>query len=392
MNKSNNNQPRAQASRGQKRKAAAPQGQPAPKRQRIQGPIGPQADSNFGGAPSSYAPVSQAREQRSRAPRIIRTSRGMRIQHRELVQTVNGSIAFTAQKLACNPGVAATFPWLAPQAVQWEQYRFNKLNFEYITRTATSTVGSVLLAPDYDPQDAAPTTEAQASSFQDVAENVAWKDICCVLRPDSMHALGPRKFVRSNPVVGADIKTYDVANLFLCTVEETGASAIGKLWVEYDVEFFVPQSSVASGAPTSGSSTSFYSQHAAQTIATATPTAVAWDTLISDPIGIGASAAGVFTPPQGAYRVEAFVCVTDSAAEAFNATIELQKNGASLASPIKATVGSLTAGNTYRFELSLGGLILASGTDTFRILATLTGAAGTLQVSADSAQLVISPA
>jgi hypothetical protein len=353
---------------------------------------GRKANREFGGQSSISAPVAVGRAQRLRPPKIVRTNRGMRISHRELIQTVNGTVSFTAIKLACNPGIAATFPWLAPQAIQWEQYRFNKLHFEYITRTATTTVGSVLLAPDYDPSDPAPANEAQVSTYQDVVEDVTWKDICCILNASSMHALGPRKFIRNGPVAGTDIKTYDVANFYLCTVEEINTTAIGKLWVDYDVEFFVPQSAQASSTPNNSNFTSFYSQHALVTYTTATPKAIPWDTLINDPLAIGAGSSGTFTPPAGAYKIFAQASFNDSVNEPFQVIMEIQKNGASLPFPIKSQGIFEAATSTPDGSLSIEGVILCSGSDTFRIEMTLTGAAGTLTEIVDSSQLVVNPA
>lgn len=356
----------------------------------VPGPRGPSSNSSFGGMRGDAAAVALGREQRVAAPMITRSARGMRIRHRELVGTVNGSIAFSATKFACNPGMAATFPWLAPQAVQWEQYRFHKLSFEYITRTATSTVGSVLLAPDYDAADPAPTTEAQASSFEDSVENVAWKDLRCDLSPDSMFPIGPRKFIRSGAQAG-DLKTFDAASLFLCVVEETGASAIGKLWVEYDVEFFVPQNSPSSQTNSIG--TDYYSRATAQTFTTATPAAIAWDAASAglDPLLWGTPAAGVFTPPAGAYDVAACVTINDSAAEAFSVTISVLKNGSQLSPPISSSVASsVSLGANAKLFVSLRGVCFVNGTDTLQVSVTATGAAGTLTSVANGPSLVAS--
>jgi len=382
---------KATPSRGKGRRGARngrnPAGQQAPKSTIV----GSKQNRNFGGQNSVSAPVAQARQQRLRAPRITRVVRGMRISHRELIQTVNGSTAFTVIRLACNPGIAATFPWLAQQAAQWEQYRFTKLNFEYITRTASTTVGSVLLAPDYDASDPPPASEAQASTYQDVAEDVPWKDICCLLSPASMHALGPKKFTRTGSVGLNDIKTYDVANFYLCTVEEAGNAAIGKLWVDYDVEFFVPQSSSAIGtAPISPSATSLYTQSVNQAFTTNVSAAVHWNDLVYDPLSIGIAAGGVFTPPTGAYKVFSQVTVSDSANENFNASLQLYVNGAPLANPI-ISESAIINGPTLQ-TLSFEGIILCSGTTTFQVELTLIGAAGTLLALGNCAQLVISPA
>jgi hypothetical protein len=55
--------------------------------------------------------------------------------------------------------------------------------------------------------------------------------------------MGPRKYVRSGPLgPNLDIKTYDSGTLFVATVDgASGSPPWGKLWVEYDVTFSVPQ-------------------------------------------------------------------------------------------------------------------------------------------------------
>jgi len=130
---------------------------------------------------------------------------------------------------------------LASQAQAWEQYRFNKLEFKYYTRTGSQTPGSIMLIPDYDAADASPGSEQIASTYEDVTEDAPWKDQCCTLRPRAMHPMGPKKFVRNGPLAAnLDIKTYDAGNLFVGTTDGT-AIAWGKLWVEYDVSLYTPQ-------------------------------------------------------------------------------------------------------------------------------------------------------
>jgi len=98
-----------------------------------------------------------------------------------------------------------------------------------------------MLVPDYDAADSAPFSEQIASSYEDVAEDAPWKDICCSLRPSALHALGPTKFIRTGALAAnLDIKTYDAGNFFACTIDGTAVNW-GKLWVEYDVTLFTPQ-------------------------------------------------------------------------------------------------------------------------------------------------------
>jgi len=205
-------------------------------------------NSNFNARSGASAGVgvaaAYAKGLSSGEPMFMKMSRaGVVIRHRELVASITGSATFTvAATLALNPGLAATFPWLSTQAVGWEQYRFKKLKFCYYTRTATSTPGSMLLVPDYDAADAAPASEQIASTYRDVEEEVPWiEEFSCNLDPLAMHPDGNRKFVRTGPLAAnLDIKLSDVGNMFACTTDGT-ITNWGKLWVEYECEFFVPQ-------------------------------------------------------------------------------------------------------------------------------------------------------
>lgn len=189
------------------------------------------------------APAAQARGQMSSEPRVFGGFKSTRIVHRELIASVVGSSAFVvANTFPLNPGMALTFPWLSRQAEGWEQYVFRRLRFCYYSRTGSATPGSVLLVPDYDAADSAPSTEQIASSYSNVVEMVPWTlEFCCELDVKALLEPGTRKYVRSAALApNLDIKTYDGGNFFVCTTDGTAVSW-GKLWVEYDVEFFVPQ-------------------------------------------------------------------------------------------------------------------------------------------------------
>jgi len=318
-------------------------------------------------------------------PQKLQKSR--RIQNSELVGSVTGSVAFSAaQKYYLNPGLPATFPWLSVTAAQWQQYRFHKLRFRYVTRTSTALLGSVILSPDYNPVELTPSSEQQASNTQDVVEDVIWKELCCVLDVNAMFPVGPRKQVRTAAVAG-DISIYDAGRMFVCVTGEADASAIGKLWVDYDVELFVPQNSSAfSLGPTQ---TSMFTIGSAQTLTTTVPTVVDVDELVYDPLGIGSSAAGVFTPPAGTYLVSGYMAFNDSANENFSAVLTVFKNGAALrteSSSARMTISGASTGDSVTLPIS--DIVTCNGTDTVSFVATLTGAAGTLTVTQTGVSLI----
>lgn len=244
------------------------------------------------GASSAYSSV-----QKTANPRISADENSSRVVHRELIASVSGTPSFTIENaFPLNPGMAATFPWLSSIAQNWEQYRFNKLRFCYYTRTGTSTAGSVQMIPDYDAADSAPTTEMAASSYSEVVEDAPWKDLCCDLRPSSLHALGPRKYTRTAALAAnLDIKTYDAGTFFLATTDGSSVPW-GKLWVEYDVTFFTPQ--VPNATVTSLSAV----LHATST----TPTSsniLPSSTVVSGTLGVSVIGSVIVFPSAGVYSV-----------------------------------------------------------------------------------------
>jgi hypothetical protein len=227
---------RKAANRNQANKKQQQQRKPRP-------PRGMQSATKSLGAESTSVAAAYSAPVKNNRPNIVYGPQGRscRVIHKEFIQNVSGTVNFTIPIfLPLNPGLIGTFPWLANIANNFEQYRCNRMRFCYLTRTGTNIPGSVLMAPDYDAADVAPVSEQIMSNYAEIVEDAPWKDICCLLRPSGMHALGPKKFVRSGLVPGQDLKTTDVGSFILATTDGTAVSW-GKLWVEYDFEFFEPQ-------------------------------------------------------------------------------------------------------------------------------------------------------
>jgi hypothetical protein len=198
-----------------------------------------------------------------------------------------------------------------------------------------------------------------------------------------MFPMGPRKYIRTSEVPGSK-KVFDAGNLWLCTVEEVGTDAIGKLWVEYDVELFVPQTIGADGA----TSLSVYSNSAAtQTFATAVAELVDFVTVV-DGLGWGAQAVGVWTPPKGTYTLCAVITGTDDTAEKLTVLVQVVKNAA-LLTPHQGGFQQHEVTTGGDLQATMQAVVTCSGTDTVGIELTLTGAAGVLTVQRYFATLQI---
>jgi len=308
------------------------------------------------------------------------------VSNSEYLGNIAGSVAFSSTRYAVNPGLAATFPWLSQQATSWQFYRFRKLAFRFVTRVSSATSGSIILSPEYAVSDNATITESVASNAKGAVEDVAWRNLPCHLNPSDMLGQVPRKTVRNGTIAG-DMAMYDSANFYVCTVGMVDTSNVGKLWVDYEVEFFVPQSAPTTYLP---SQATLVTRAGTQTLATGSSTSLLWDAPTYDPLRFaGQNPAGgfsVFTPPAGAYLITVTFQANDSSAEVFSIQTGMFKNatnmfGVTQNAPAIAGGASLMVTTKY--------IITFNGTDTFTFKATLTGAAGTLTIPSNSAVLTV---
>lgn len=338
-----------------------------------------------GSAPLSYASTGKVFMRH-----VTKSRAGSRVVGRELVyESIPGSVAFAVQEtMQLNPGLPTSFPLLSVEAAIWEQYTVHSLRVGYESAKSASTNGQYLLALDYDASDPAPSTMTQAFNTFGSEMKKCWEDCVVSLDPASMHAIGPRKFVRSGAVAG-DVKTYDVGQVFVCSVNEADTTTIGSVFVEYDIEFFIPQNSPTSGA----SSASLYIGGAAQTFANNVAEIVDFDTIVADGLGIGAvTGNGLFTPRSGNYLVQYSGTIANSANEATTVVASLFKNGLALTQPILGKSGPTVINAAGSLYVGLLGYVSCNGTDTFAISLTITGATGTLTSVADTNELLITVA
>jgi len=163
------------------------------------------------------------------------------ITHREYITDVLGSVAFASNTFTVNPGLPGVFPWLSAIAQRFESYRFERLEFLFESESATSATGTVLIAPDYDASDAAPTTKSQAMTYRSCVRSPPWSD--CAFQAIG-EDLSKRKsyYVRSGTLSSnQDIKLYDTANVYVCTQGQASTAIIGEVYVSYKIRLMTPQ-------------------------------------------------------------------------------------------------------------------------------------------------------
>jgi hypothetical protein len=318
------------------------------------------------------APIAQAIGQRSSTPKVFNGKRMIRVNHRELVSTISGNTSFEVNQFYLNPGMSGTFPWLSSIAGSFEQYRFNRLRFHYVTRAPSTYIGSILMAPDYDALDSSPSSEIIASQMDGAVEDSPWKEQYLDLSVQDMFPMGPRKYIRTGTISSSDLKTYDAGQIFVCAVSCTDTSAIGKLWVEYDVELHIPQNPDTISINNVGASANYQLTGGNQSLSTGSAATVLYDTENHNSLG-ASLASGVVTLPAGSYQVNASASF-DGAGTTTTTLLEAYKDGSAM-SPATFTIGGGTSADPSQ---SLTFYIEGSAEFTLQIKATYTSGSGTL--------------
>lgn len=182
------------------------------------------------------------------------------VRHREYIQDIysaggvaNGVSPFALQAFAINPGMLATFPWLASVSSHFEQYRIEGMLFEYKSLysdavvTQNGSIGSVILATEYN------SSQANFANKQ-VMENHQYTQsakpsssithpIECARSVSSLTEL----YVRNGDLAAnQDIKTYDFGRFQIASqgipLGAAGAGVnLGELWVTYQICLIKPQ-------------------------------------------------------------------------------------------------------------------------------------------------------
>lgn len=166
--------------------------------------------------------------------------RGMRLSHVERFATIAPTgTALEVSSFSLNPGLPSIFPWLADVANRFEKYKFSSIAFRYIPQSA-ALAGLVTLAFDFDPNDDAPVTMAQATTYHDYVSTSIWHEATLRLDLASGDRL-PQKNTRPGlPGGDIDLNVYDVGRLHVLT-EGAAAGVVGYLEVMYTIDLMVHQ-------------------------------------------------------------------------------------------------------------------------------------------------------
>jgi hypothetical protein len=178
-----------------------------------------------------------------------KTDQKIMVRHREFVAEVRSSTSYSVQRsFSLNPGVQATFPWLAKIASSYQTYSIKGMVWHYVPTSGSAisgtnnALGSVMLQTSYRSNDSPPSTKTELLNEYWSCEAVPSEAFCHPIECAPKENPFQVQYIRGLDVPeGDNILLYDLGTTHLAV---SGMQAddvvVGDLWVTYEVELSKP--------------------------------------------------------------------------------------------------------------------------------------------------------
>jgi len=183
------------------------------------------------------------------SPQSSRTPHGSTIvTHKEFIQDIDGSSAFSILGFDVQPGLPVSFPWLSSLAGNFQQYRIKSCEYVFRSTSADSVsaatnLGSVMLVHESDPSAPAPVSKQDILTMAGVRDTKPSLSVKCPLDVNRRRTNAENThYVRGPGGIpsGASKKEYDYGTFYIAT-QNCAQNTIGELWVVYTIELMRPQ-------------------------------------------------------------------------------------------------------------------------------------------------------
>lgn len=148
-----------------------------------------------------------------------------------------------------NPGLQASFPWLANVAQNFQEYTWRGLIFHYVSTSAdaiasstNTALGDVIIATQYRSTAAAFGDKPTMLNEYFTSNGKPSESFCHPIECDPRENPYNVQYVRAGAVLsGEDAKTYDLGVTSIATAGIQGTSNVcGEIWASYEVELRKP--------------------------------------------------------------------------------------------------------------------------------------------------------
>jgi hypothetical protein len=323
------------------------------------------------------------------------------ISENEYIQEINSNNSSTAffmsAILPVNPGQVSTFPWLSTIAANYQKYQFTQLEFMFkpeVTQFAPTgaNTGKVIMSAEYNSSLGAPNNKEDMEDTLPNANDMPYENINLKLDPLECHKNSDAKFIRSAGLPGgSDIKTYDCANLYIATQNQTCATTgLGELHVRYTVILSDPVILGQLGVPVNNSVTNLVDskQPITSTVSYQPLLAAAATTALPVANGCGVvNTIGSIVPPLGNYLLSISSTIESTSQTINGFAVSVLKNNiiqnqitdnSLLGTPVTYAFGN--GSTSYQNHITLGGTMFLScnGTDAITLSLWAMFASGTV--------------
>jgi hypothetical protein len=185
-------------------------------------------------------------------PAMHNSGQSVVVRHKEYLGDVfSGTGTPTAFSInnsyALNPGLAASFPWLASVAANYQEYTWKGIVYHYVSTSGNATgantsLGTVAMATNYRSTAPAYTSRLTMLNEYFATDAKPSEDFVHPIECDPKENPFNVQYVRSAAVpAGEDPKTYDLGVTTIATQGmQTAGENLGELWVSYEVELRKP--------------------------------------------------------------------------------------------------------------------------------------------------------
>jgi len=305
------------------------------------------------------APVAQNRSSRRSGVQLQKHS------EKERIATVKGSVAFSSvANFAINPGIPATFPWLSGVAQHYERYRLDSLVVRYKNLKGTDTDGNIIMSFDPDTLDQGPTTAVIQTQSTVYVDGAPWRLFEMRVPCDRQ-----TRFIRSGPVFGADLKTYDAGRIWVSAEGCADDSDHGYLELEYSVSLFEKQNlGAAAGAPACTSLIQFNLDADQTVLGGASDVLEITEAVLNNAALV--NVAGVITLPVGTWEVGCEVTAFGLVNPGISVLLSLNVDGAIMSPAVYSGIDGL---QNKPHMFSLTGVVVSDGSTTCSVVYTNNG-------------------
>jgi hypothetical protein len=247
----------------------------------------------------------------------------------------------------------------------------------------TTTAGLIGIAVDPNANSSAPDELTRFNDYEIRKMGSVYDEILLEV-PHS--ALSLWKWTRCGPL-GTDLINYDVGTLVVAAQDMAATGKVGLVEIHYEVEFRHYHLEPVAPIP---KSLAIINLNKTQSVVSGTEETIQFNESVIDGIGVSNDMDNwELTLPCGQYIIRCEVNGEDSGVtESFSLDFDLQKNDANLDPRVRSKVVATVSNPGFLYGAATG-YVVSDGSDTFRVVVTLTGATGTLTLPIDQSRIVI---